>query len=427
MKKVILLVVFALCLTRLGAQGNFDFLNGEQKLNLVIDYSNAMIHDKTEVAFVNQMVAKNGELWKEKWEEITKKELFQHFSTFFNRWTARTGIQIGNFPEANYVAIVKIIRIEKKGTTYANVVFSKINSTNVITAVSAQGKGAKKNGSMEAMMGDGFKRTGYYLGRIIAANLKPPLPTAQTESVPTVQTENVSTPSATVDSVIFVKPQSANILQAQPAQLPPQKGRQLPYATLKVNAGYGWRIVKINPDLDEFERNIVSNLLHGFAWNANFDYFFKDKFGVRMIFSQYRSTYNTIAQKLNTGQPGTLYAKDAITYIGPAFVFRQPFAQNKWLLDVHAGYGYIQYNQNMTFANEYEKIQGASYGTQIGAGLDCKIAPNIGIGFNMLITSGIIKNFKIDVNGVTSTEKVDVGGEGLLHIKLGAGIRYYFK
>ena len=146
-----------------------------------------------------------------------------------------------------------------------------------------------------------------------------------------------------------------------------------------------------------------------------------------MIFSQYISTYNTMAQDLTTGQSGTLNAKDAITYIGPAFVFRQPFAHNKLLLDAHTGFGYIQYNQNMIFANEYEKIKGASLGTQMGAGLDYKIAPNIGIGINILITSGTIQNFKIDVNGITSTEKVDVGGEGLLHIKLGAGIRYYFK
>jgi hypothetical protein len=257
------------------------------------------------------------------------------------------------------------------------------------------------------------------LGRIIVANLKTPLPT--------VQTESVGTPSATVDSIVFVKLQPANIVKTQPAKRPPQKGRQLPRATLKADAGYGWRIVKLNPDLEEFERNIVSNLLHGFVWNANFDYFFKDKFGIRVIFSQYRSTYNTMAQNLNTGQQGTLNAKDVITYIGPAFVFRQPFGQNKWLLDAHAGFGYIEYRQNMKFANDYVKIYGASLGTQMGAGLECKIAPNIGIGINLLITSGTIQNFKIDVNGIKSTEKVDVGGEGLLHIKLGGGIRFYIK
>jgi hypothetical protein len=423
MKKVILLlVVFALCITGLGAQefkeGAFNFLNGEQKLHLVIDYNNAIIHDKTEAAFVNQMVAKNGELWKDKWEEITKKELYQHFSTFFNRWTAKTGIQIGDFPEANYVATVKIMKIEKKGTTYANVLFSMAGSTDVIAITSVQGKGGKR-GSVENRMGDGFKRTGYHLGRIFTSNLKSPLPT--------VQTGSVNTPSATVDSIVFVKPQPVEILQVQPAQLPPQKRRQLPQATLKANAGYGWRIVKINPDLDEFERNIVSNLLHGFAWNANFDYFFKDKFGIRMIFSQYISTYNTMAQDLNTGQQGTLNAKDAITYVGPAFVFRQPFGQNRWIFDAHTGFGYIDYRQNIIFANQYEKINGSSLGTQMGVGLECKVAQNVGIGINILITSGTINNFKIDANGNKSTEKFEAGGEGLLQIKLGAGIRYYIK
>jgi hypothetical protein len=422
MKKGILLVVFALCFTGLGAQvfkeGNFDFLNGEQKLHLVIDYKDAMIHGKREEAFVNQMVAKNGALWKEKWEVLTKKELYQHFSTFFNRWTAKTGIQIGYFPEANYVATVRIMKIEEKGTTYANVMFSKTGSADIITIISAQGKGGK-HGSMENLAGDGFKRTGYHLGRILTSNLKSPLPT--------VQTASVNTPSTTVDSVVFVKPQPAGILQAQTAQLPPQKRRQLPQATLKADAGYGWRIVKINPDLDEFYRNIASNLMHGFVWNANVDYFFKDNFGIRMMFSQYRSTYNTIAQDMNTGRQGTLDAKDAITYVGPAFVFRQPFGHNKWLFDAHTGFGYIEYRQNMKFTNQYQKISGSSLGTQMGVGLECKLAQNVGIGINILITSGTINTFKIDVNGNKSTQTVEIGGEGLTQIKLGAGIRYYIK
>ena len=76
MKNLVLLVVFTLCLTGLNAQ-NLDFLNGEQKLHLNIEYKYAKIHGKTEEAFVQQMVAKNGTQWKEKWEETTKQELYQ--------------------------------------------------------------------------------------------------------------------------------------------------------------------------------------------------------------------------------------------------------------------------------------------------------------------------------------------------------------
>ena len=422
MKKAILLIVFALSLTSLSAQkikeGNLDFLIGEKELNLIIDYKNTIIHGNTEEAFVNQMVVQNGEQWKEIWDGETKTELYQKFTIFLNRGTENLGLKAGTFPEANYVAVVKIINIEKKGTTTADVFFLKTGYPDILAIISVQGDGGKY-GSMENLAGDGFRRAGSNLGQFLANSVK----VLKNEPIATAAT-------ATIDSFIYVKPQQVGGNKPQPAEvvfLSPKNVRQLPRATLKADAGYGWRIVKINPDLDEFERNIVSNLLHGFAWNANFDYFFKDKFGVRVIFSQYRSTYNTMAQNLNTGQKGTLNAKDAITYIGPAFVFRQPFAQNKWLLNAYAGYGYIEYRQNTTFANEYEKIQGASLGSQIGIGLDCKIAPNIGIGINILITYGTIQNFKIDVNGITSTEKVDVGGEGLLHIKLGAGIRYYIK
>jgi len=311
------------------------------------------------------------------------------------------------------------MRIEKKGTTYANVMFSKVNATDVITAVSAQGKGAR-NGSMEAMMGDGFKRTGYHLGRILASNLKPPLPT--------VQTESVRTPSATVDSIVFVKLQPSKILQAQPAQLPPQKGRQLPRATLKADAGYGWRIGKINPDLTDFEEYFLKHLMTGFAWDTSFDYFFKDKFGVRMNFNQYRTSYGNLVQDLNTGKQGELISKQTITYIGPAFIFRLPFAHNTLIFTANAGMGYIEYRGKLTFVDEYNKFYGATLGSQIGTGLEYKVSPQLGIGINMLITNGVLYTFKFNDNGVISKETFDAGkGEGLLQFKLGAGIRFYIK
>ena len=426
MKKLSLSVVFALCFTGLNAQ-NLDFLNGEQKLHLVIEYKYAQIHGKTEEAFVQQAVAKHGVLWKEKWENTTKQELYQSFAAFFNRWTEKTGLQAGNFPEANYAAMIRITNIEKKGTTSADVLFSKTGSSEVIAVLSVQGRGGKY-GSMENLAEDGFKRTGYNLGAIIASQVKSPIyPTVQTANVNTQPitspTSDVKTYSSSADSIVFVKPQPSEIIYLRTSN-----ERQLPRATLTLDAGYGWRIGKMDPDMDEFDEFIFSNLLNGFVWNAGIDFFFKDKFGVRMIFSQYRATYNTMATNMDTGKQGILDVKDAISYVGPAFVFRQPFGHNSWLFNAHAGFGYIEYRQKMTFTGEYVKTYGATLGSQMGAGIECKVSQNIGIGVNLLITSGVIQKFEYDANGQKTSQTLDIGkGEGLLQVKVGAGIRFYIK
>ncbi len=228
----------------------------------------------------------------------------------------------------------------------------------------------------------------------------------------------------TNDSVLVVRPQRAELVQWKDYQ----SKRQLPRAVLKLDAGYGWRTAETSDQLSGALLEYVEHLKSGFAWNGSFDYFFRDMLGFRIAFYQYRASHSDMVLNSISGKKGDMYTKDQITYIGPALVFRLPFGHDLWVFDANVGLGYIGYREKMTFANEYINFNGASVGFQTGVGLEYKIIPHLGIGINMLVTSGLITEFHYDNNGVKSIQSLDIDeGEGLGQISLGIGLRYYFK
>ena len=229
------------------------------------------------------------------------------------------------------------------------------------------------------------------------------------------------------DSVIVVKPQPAEVIQWTTYKAKRQK--KLPRAVLKADIGYGWRTATTSNELNDDMKKYYSHLKSGFVWDASFDFFFNDMFGIRMAFYQYLTSHSEHAYNTDTGKQGMLATKDRITYSAPAFVFRLPFGQNSWIFDANAGMGYIGYYEKSTFVDEYYSIKGASVGFQTGVGLDYKITTQLHIGINMQITSGVIWILHYDENGMKSTKTFDFeeGGEGLGQISLGIGIRYYFK
>lgn len=228
----------------------------------------------------------------------------------------------------------------------------------------------------------------------------------------------------TPDSIIFIQPQPAEIVHWTTYK----PGRKLPLAALKLDTGYGWRVAATTDQLTADMKEYYEHLKSAFVWNVSFDFFFNDMFGIRMAFYQYRASHSDQAYRIDTGQSGTLATRDRITYIGPAFVFRMSFGHNSWIFDANAGMGYIGYRENVTFADEYFRSNGASLGAQTGAGLEYKITPQWGIGINMLLTSGEITELHYNENGVKTTQTYDINeGEGLGQISLGIGIRYYIK
>jgi hypothetical protein len=176
MKKVLLIAIAILFLVKDNnaqrlEQGSLDFVNGEKELNIIFDFSNVKINGRSEKEFIELQTIRGGEKWKNKWENTTKKVLFQKFVDYANlNLIGKYDLRIGDYPNANYQVNVKIITISEYGSVYADVKFSKINSDETLASLFISGSGGSF-GTKENLMGDGFKRAGDKLGILLAKKL----------------------------------------------------------------------------------------------------------------------------------------------------------------------------------------------------------------------------------------------------------------
>jgi hypothetical protein len=204
-----------------------------------------------------------------------------------------------------------------------------------------------------------------------------------------------------------------------------QPARILPRMDISAGIGYAWRTAKLAPNLDPITREYAKGLMDGFAWKMTFNYYFNDLFGIGLDYSAFRATNKALGQQ--DGNPGYLKTNDMITFIGPSFSTRSQLNE-KWMLNCSLSIGYIGYTSKETAFGTSEKISGASVGMQAGIDIQYKLTPDWGIVFNCNAISGVLSEYTHEWNGYKETIKLDDNSkEGLQHINLLVGVRYYIK
>lgn len=206
-----------------------------------------------------------------------------------------------------------------------------------------------------------------------------------------------------------------------------KKQRLLPRFSLSLGGGYGWRTAKLADGFSAEEKAFLKKLKNGPVWGASANYYFNDNYGLGLTYSAYSSKHSIGATDTESSQYGELENKDMITFIGPSFLMR--YSSNmKWIFNINIGLGYIGYSSKSSFLNNESKISGASVGLLYELGVEYKFAKNWGIGADFTAISGTLGSFNINENGIKNTKKLSKDErEGLGHIRLSMGIKYYFK
>lgn len=206
------------------------------------------------------------------------------------------------------------------------------------------------------------------------------------------------------------------------------KAKLLPRFTLVGNFGYGWRTNKLDPKLTGDEKDYAKKLMNGPIWDFSANYYFNDTYGLGLVYSAYSSSTNAWGTMTETNQAAKLETKDMITFVGPAFLGRGASSNLKWIFNVQLGIGYIGYTSKATLLNEYEKNSGASVGLSSKIGAEYKFSDNWGIGADLAAVSGVLSSITKDQNGhKTKVNFPKNSKEGLNHLRLSLGLRYYFK
>lgn len=153
-------------------KGDLDFLKNQKEIHLVFDWSNVIIDNKTEEDFVDIKAINSREDWKNEWYTTIKKGFELKFKAATNGIFIETlDMKVGDYPNANVTALIKLQRIDSDGEVYASVIFSNNNSDEPIITVKINGDGGMW-GTVENLFGDGFTKAGISLGKIIVKNLE---------------------------------------------------------------------------------------------------------------------------------------------------------------------------------------------------------------------------------------------------------------
>ncbi|MDR0507589.1 MAG: hypothetical protein LBH32_12370 [Dysgonamonadaceae bacterium] len=206
--------------------------------------------------------------------------------------------------------------------------------------------------------------------------------------------------------------------------------RKLPVMNLSVNFGRGWRLAKINPDLTIEEKDYYKDLMSGWIYDASFNYYFNDFYGVGFHYSLFTSSQHAYGTATFDGYSETGYrnTNQYIQFIGPVFSARTSSKDLQWLFDYSIGIGYLGYSSKDTFTSHIYKGDGSTVGFYMGLGVEHKLNKNWGVGVRCSTISGVVTKMNNDRDGIKETITVDDvnKGEGLGQIQLLAGIRYYF-
>ena len=224
--------------------------------------------------------------------------------------------------------------------------------------------------------------------------------------------------SATMPEDSIVKHLSTNNLPIRPKMT-------LPKIKFAANFGYGWRTAKLHESITGDMRTAFKKVLSGPVWDASFNYYFNDNWGIGLNYAGYYSSHDERVQNTETLAIGQFEIDNSITYIGPACLMRAS-SNTKWFFNANIGLGYIGYSSKLNVIDTRTKTTGGSVGFLTEVGAEYKFSENWGLGANLSAISGSLGKVSMDVNGKKESVKFNSKEHENLHtIRLSFGLRYY--
>jgi len=182
--------------TRIPTVNPFEFLKGQQTLNVVITYEDVLLQGVPEKNYLQEEQPE----WVAQWEEA-KTHLFN--DNFFGHLNNNLRIRCGNYPDAQYQATVFVLSVDRKGPgrhlegpgireVTCEVIFTKIGDSFTLATINAKGNSqgtAQTNnsvfgsrttlgtiiasaGSNTQLAGKAFSYMGQNLGQEISRKIK---------------------------------------------------------------------------------------------------------------------------------------------------------------------------------------------------------------------------------------------------------------
>lgn len=212
-------------------------------------------------------------------------------------------------------------------------------------------------------------------------------------------------------------------------QLGDFESMRAPKWRLAVQGGYGYRIARVQESGNEVVDAHLKKLKWGFTYGADVTYHWSDGFGIGLKYNDMHSDSKDAVMVTyeDSGSESGMY-NDVIDirFIGAVVSSRYVSASGKGIFFLDYGAGYLGYVDNGRILSQEGVIKGGTLGACIDIGYDYRLMNNLYLGATLSSVSGTLSGYTETISG--KTEKVTLGKdekEGLLHVDLSIGIRYY--
>ena len=201
---------------------------------------------------------------------------------------------------------------------------------------------------------------------------------------------------------------------------------------VRIYAGYGRRLNKINPDLNLYQKEHMKRLMNGIVFGAEYIQYFKKARGAGLglryqIMHATSADAATMEYENGSTKDGVLKETVNISFIGPVYSGRMASQNNKHLFVANVGMGALLYNDVQKFDDEWATISGRTLGLVYDINYSYFMNEHWTLGAGVSYTSGVLRKATYSNGDQTVTSELEEGNyEGLVHLGVCAQLIYTF-
>ena len=225
------------------------------------------------------------------------------------------------------------------------------------------------------------------------------------------------------DAIMLTVPARAQI------QLGDFDSMQAPKWRVAMQGGFGYRIGKVQETGNEVIDAHNKKLKTGISYGADVTYHWSDGFGLGLKFNDMHSSVkDAVTVTYDTGGSESGMYNDVVDlrFIGAVVASRYVSASGKGIFFLDYGAGYLGYVDSGRILSQEIAIKGGTLGACMDIGYDYRLMNNLYLGVSLSSVYGTLSSYTETVSG--RSEKHTLGQdqkEGLMHVDLSVGIRYY--
>jgi hypothetical protein len=170
---------------------------------------------------------------------------------------------------------------------------------------------------------------------------------------------------------------------------------------LSASIGYARMLVLVDED-NQLVKDYYNKLYNGFDYSFQFNYMFKEKLGVGLMFETARFENSISASYTNPNAPpntapvfGQISDDITLQHFGANFIFRLPFRRSSSALQFDAGFGFSTYENIAEVVYEYE-LRGETLGLSVGASYQLNLGGGLYIPFRIGIKTALFTNMDLE-------------------------------